>query len=54
MASKVVKPCCSTFIDHPAAHTFCFDFAHAGFTVLLTALQVSEMAVGFYGLKPPC
>lgn len=45
--SKAVKPCCSTFIDHPAAHTFCFASAHAGFTVLLTPVQVSEKLWGF-------
>lgn len=49
MTSEAVKLCCSTFIDHPAAHTFCFDSVHAGFTVLLTPVQVSEIAVGLYG-----
>lgn len=49
MTSKAVKPYCSTLIDHSAAHTFCFDSAHAGFTALLTSVQVSEMAVGLCG-----
>lgn len=48
MSSKAAKPCCSTLIDHPAAHTFCLDSAHAGFTVTHFH-SVSEMAVVLYG-----